>query len=96
MKCLFLCLLTCALAACNPVSRGDEDSEPAPKSQSAPASKSQAAKRTTTPTPIPKPGDWMEKKKSTRRLDVDNDLKADRLRGKPLGVKGDRLDEKPK
>lgn len=89
MKYLFVGLLTFSLAACNPVSREDEEATPAVKSQ--------ATKRTATPTPAPQPGDWMEKKKSVRRLDIDSDpLKADPLKAKSIRVKGDRLDEKAK
>ena len=89
MKCLFVCLLVFSFAACDPFAGEDEDSGS--------AAKSQTAKRTATPTPIPKPGDWMEKKKSVRRLEVNKDpLKTDPLKGKSLGVKGDRLGEKAK
>lgn len=93
MKCLFVCLSGIWLAACNPISNPDEDSTPAEKPLT--------SKRSATPTPVPKPGDWMEKKKSARRLEVENDplkAKAAPLKAKanPLGVKGDRLDEKAK
>ena len=87
MKYPLVCLLALAFAACNPLPKIEDADEATP----APRNKSVASKAALTPTPVPKPGAWMEKKKIGNRLGVkEGGLKKDGLK-----VNGDRLDEKP-
>jgi hypothetical protein len=86
---LLACLFPLALAACNPLTKLEDE---------APAPQKKATASTPTPTPVAKSGAWMQKKNIGHRLDGGNEklgLKGDRLDGDKLSVKGDRLDEPP-